>query len=44
MHVRLRGFSCDTWAPVEGGYPLACLVPDAVPWNNAISIWIMRVC
>lgn len=44
MHLRLTEFSCSTYDFNEGGYSPACQVPDAVPWNNAVNLWIVRAC
>ncbi len=44
MHVVVNSYSCDTWDNTEGGYSPACFLPDAVPWNNAANIWMVRSC
>jgi hypothetical protein len=40
----VQGYSCTTWDYADGGYSPACRLPDAVPWNNAVNIWLVREC
>lgn len=44
FHLMVNEFSCTTWDYPEGGYSPACAVPDAVPWNNAVNLWMVRAC
>ena len=44
MHMTVRSYSCDTWDNNAGGYSPACILGDAVPWNNALNIWMVRTC